>query len=265
MSFKQVDRNILEPKSHVASETNIGSVKFSKQYSIISELTQNIGHEKINVIDVQRKRFFLVLLIFFFIPLSAYGQFSSRDYKQGVVGLSIWFDFNWTQVDDPPDTASKAVKGYIEVLPSSIPGQGYSFGISMGHWGVNIGRNDGKVDIDQYADVNQTPNDKSDDVKVKSAKRSGLTYNIIYHPLSWFYVGAGGETGKMEFEQTNPDGNESTENFSYGNEFVSIGMAFGIDPGKSKFGVFGAGYVKVPKTKGAFTGNVFGIGFGFFF
>jgi len=199
-------------------------------------------------------------------PTEASAQSALFTQTNDAVGLGVWYGWGSFSIDAPADDATDEVKGYTDIFPSSISGNGPAVGVSFSSWGVNIGW----VNIDEdlqrtRADINQTPNDLTDDVTVLSVKAKTYSITLLYQPVRWFFAGYGREKGTMEFSQLNAAGAYETRKLPVDNPYYTFGLAVGFDPTRSQTAPIVTVFSKIPSERTDFNGSTYGAGIGLFF
>jgi hypothetical protein len=179
------------------------------------------------------------------------------------VGIGIYYGYGTMDLQAAPASASNEVKGYTDVLPSSIPGTGFAIGLSYGHWGFVVGQDDNTIGINKFADVNQTPGNAADDVYVMSVHRTNTSITVFWQPVRFFYFGLGQDMGSLAFDQINPNGQEVTHRIGYEHNFYTL--ALGFDPEKNRVGPVFTIFTKRPTDPGNFDGPVNAVGLGIYF
>lgn len=191
-------------------------------------------------------------------------QYSLEFFNQDAIGIGFWYGWGSFQLDAAANDTDSEVIGYTDILPSTITGGGFAFGISYGYIGFNYGQDENKIDIDEFAEVQQN-NNSSDDVFVYTAKRLNRSLSILVQPMRYLYIGAGYDEGHFEFEQKASGGSKETNKVGYRNDFLSFGLAGGFDPTQTLFAPIFTAYIKIPRKRGDFSGVLTGIGAGLYF
>lgn len=185
--------------------------------------------------------------------------------KKKAVAFGFYYGVGALNIEAPPPSASNEVKGYTDILPSSVPGTGFSIGISYGLWGLIVGANDDTGELNKYADVNQTPSNSADNVFVKTARRINTSLTLVFQPVRYLFFGLGQNTGSIAFDQINPNGTETTRRISYQNPFYSLGLAFGFNPETNRPGPVLAVFTEHPFAPGIFNGSINAVAVGWYF
>ncbi|MCP4295636.1 MAG: hypothetical protein GY786_08525 [Proteobacteria bacterium] len=191
-------------------------------------------------------------------------QFRVEDYQKDAVGMGLWYGVGTLSFDAPKDSASNETKGYSDILPSTVEGQGYAIGLSYGSFGMNYGQDRGETTVNKSADIQQNSN-PGDDVYVYKVKRINRSLTILFQPFRYLYIGVGQDTGQIEFKQRSTLGINETKKIAYENNFYSWGLAFGFDPTKNTVAPIITIYSKIPQSRSSYYGVVSGMGLGVYF
>ncbi len=186
--------------------------------------------------------------------------------KDNIVGIGLWYGMGVMAFDTPPDSISNAIKGYNDIMPTSVTGGGPSLGVSYSDFGVNIGWNEGTIKLNSTADIYQTPGNTADDVFVNEAVWNTRSISILYQPLRYVYLGYGRDMGTMEIVHSASSG-IGDKKYSIESDFVSLGFAFGFDPEATdlKIAPIVSGFIKYPLTVKEFYGPTIGFGVGVYY
>ena len=167
--------------------------------------------------------------------------------------------------DAARDSATNEVKGYLEAMPSSTSGDGFGIGLWYDHWGVLVGEIQGKKIVNKYADINQTPDDLSDDVLLEEGSMNIRSLYLIFRPVRFFFIGYGKDEGKLELETRLTTGTSRTREFSYSNDFYYIALMLGLNPGRAGIAPFIGLFQKTPLNVKDFSGSVSAVAVGLYF
>lgn len=218
----------------------------------------------------------LGMVLFFLGPhlhsARAQSLFDQLTVPDTAVGLALWKAYGLFKFDAASSDASDEVKGYTDVLPREVDGEGIAFGWSYGSWGINVSADIVSEKINKFADINQTSEDSTDDVYVKRASRDNRSFTVLYQPLRFFALGFGQERGTMEFKQISASGVVETNRISYRRNIMNLGLAFGFDPNDVTVGPVIAAFYKIPSPiilpfpgdSSDFSGTTRGYGFGIY-
>ena len=198
-------------------------------------------------------------LLFWGIPGMTFAQYGV--FEQDSLGYGLWLSLIQINIDPAVDSASNRVKGFTEVLPSSLTGVGIGGGGNWKNFGFDLGASQADVSIQKLADVQQNE-DPRDDLFVTRARRSNQSWSILHHPFPYFYYGYGGNQGRFEFRVTVPDGGLQWRRVGFSHTYYLLGIVYSLqwDPPPNPLYLLFTLFAKIPLKQASFSGNIYGIG-----
>jgi len=217
----------------------------------------------INRIKPKIKVSILLLILIGLQPVSVFGQVG--EFFEDIPGFGIWLVQGDLTFGDASPTAKDEIKGYTAVLQKSpARGQGISITVNKGTFGISYSRDEGAIEINEDADIQQTPNNLTDDVFVHSMSRVNRSTGLVVIPFPFFMISIGEDTGEMKIVQSS-GGDKETIQIPYSNLYWSFAFTFGLDPPKDTNQFVLSAFYKSNFEGADFGGSILALAIGFYF